>query len=54
MTSAPETPEAVRPGPTNSLVDVAGLSVGHVTLREEGWLTGTTVVLAPDEGVVAG
>lgn len=46
--------DAVRPGPTNSLLDVAGLSVGHVTLREPGWLTGTTVVLGPDEGVVAG
>lgn len=46
--------DAVRLGPTNSLPDVAGLSVGHVTLREPGWLTGTTVVLGPDEGVVAG
>jgi putative pantetheine hydrolase len=42
------------PGPTNSLVDVPGLSVGHVTRREEGWLTGTTVVLAGADGAVAG
>ena len=43
-----------RPGPTNSLVDVAGLRVGHATRDEPGWLTGTTVVLAPHGGAVAG
>lgn len=43
-----------RPGPTNSLVDVAGLRVGHCTRDEPGWLTGVTVVLAPDGGAVAG
>lgn len=56
-TEAMETGSAAPPtgaGPTNSLHDVAGLSVGHVTLRDQGWLTGTTVVLAPDDGVVAG
>jgi putative pantetheine hydrolase len=42
------------PGPTNSLTDVPGLRVGHATRREEGWLTGCTVVLAPDAGAVAG
>jgi putative pantetheine hydrolase len=42
------------PGPTNSLTDVAGLRVGHATRREAGWLTGTTVVLAPAAGAVAG
>ncbi|HEY2206784.1 MAG TPA: P1 family peptidase [Pseudonocardia sp.] len=42
------------PGPSNSLVDVPGLRVGHVTLRGDGYLTGTTVVLAPPAGVVAG
>lgn len=41
-------------GPTNSLLDVAGLTVGHATLTDPGWLTGTTVVLAPDDGAVAG
>ena len=44
----------MRPGPTNSLTDVAGLRVGHATRREEGWLTGCTVVLAPEAGAVAG
>ncbi len=34
-------------GPTNSLVDVAGIRVGHHARRADGWLTGTTVVLAP-------
>jgi putative pantetheine hydrolase len=42
------------PGPTNSLTDVAGLRVGHSTRDEPGWLTGTTVVVAPEGGVVAG
>ena len=42
------------PGPTNSLTDVAGISVGHATRHVAGWLTGTTCVLAPDAGAVAG
>ncbi|HET8614372.1 MAG TPA: P1 family peptidase [Actinomycetales bacterium] len=41
-------------GPTNSLVDVTGLAVGHATRRGDGWLTGTTVVLAGADGAVAG
>jgi len=44
----------VGPGPTNSLVDVAGLRVGHCTRDEPRWLTGVTVVLAPEGGAVAG
>ncbi|NYG07210.1 putative pantetheine hydrolase [Phycicoccus badiiscoriae] len=44
----------MRPGPTNSLTDVAGLRVGHATRRDQGWLTGCTVVVAPDAGAVAG
>lgn len=44
----------MRPGRTNSLTDVAGLRVGHATRREQGWLTGSTVVVAPDAGAVAG
>jgi len=44
----------VRPGPTNTLTDVPGVRVGHATRAEPGWLTGTTVVLAPDGGAVAG
>ncbi len=41
-------------GPTNSLTDVAGIRVGHAERRGDGWLSGTTVVLAPDGGAVAG
>ena len=41
-------------GPTNSLVDVPGLAVGHATRHADGWLTGTTVVLAGAFGAVAG
>ncbi|MFE0509652.1 P1 family peptidase [Streptomyces sp. NPDC058964] len=37
----------------DALTDVAGLRVGHATLRGEGRLTGTTVVLAPQGGAVA-
>jgi L-aminopeptidase/D-esterase-like protein len=39
---------------SGSLTDVAGLALGHCTLDSPGWLTGTTVVLAPAEGAVAG
>lgn len=44
----------MRTGASNTLTDVDGLRVGHSTLRAEGRLTGTTVVLAPPEGAVAG
>jgi L-aminopeptidase/D-esterase-like protein len=44
----------VHPGPTNTLTDVPGIRVGHCTRTEPGWLTGTTVVVAPDAGAVAG
>ncbi len=44
----------LQPGPTNSLTDVAGIRVGHADRRDEGWLSGTTVVLAPESGAVAG
>ncbi len=43
MTAAPGT-----------LTDVAGLRVGPATRIGEGWLSGTTVVLAPDGGAVGG
>lgn len=43
-----------QPGPTNSLTDVAGIRVGHADRRVGGWLSGTTVILAPDSGAVAG
>ncbi|HNV14827.1 MAG TPA: P1 family peptidase [Dermatophilaceae bacterium] len=45
---------AIRPGRTNSLTDVDGIRVGHATRIGDGWLTGTTVVLAPDGGAVGG
>ncbi|GAA2191188.1 P1 family peptidase [Streptomyces bangladeshensis] len=35
------------------MTDVAGLRVGHATRSGGGWLTGTTVVLAPEGGAVA-
>jgi len=41
-------------GPTNTLTDVSGLRVGHADRRGDGWLSGTTVVLAPEGGAVAG
>ena len=42
----------MRPGPNNALTDVAGLRVGHAQVPDA--LSGTTVVLAPAEGAVAG
>jgi putative pantetheine hydrolase len=44
----------LQPGATNSLTDVAGIRVGHTDRRTDGWLSGTTVVLAPESGAVAG
>ncbi|MFI9649018.1 P1 family peptidase [Streptomyces sp. NPDC052040] len=37
----------------DALTDVAGLRVGHAARTGDGWLTGTTVVLAPEGGAVA-
>ncbi|MGW8374495.1 P1 family peptidase [Streptomyces sp. ODS28] len=37
----------------DALTDVAGLRVGHAQRDGDGWLTGTTVVLAPEDGAVA-
>ncbi|MFH8286359.1 P1 family peptidase [Streptomyces antibioticus] len=37
----------------DALTDVAGLRVGHASRTGDGWLTGTTVVLAPEGGAVA-
>ncbi|MFI7446392.1 P1 family peptidase [Nonomuraea sp. NPDC049714] len=50
--SGPDGPSL--PGPANSLQDVAGLRVGHAQRTGDGYLTGTTVVLAPPGGMVAG
>lgn len=38
----------------DALTDVPGLRVGHVQRTGDGWLTGTTVVLTPEDGAVAG
>ncbi|MEU2206819.1 P1 family peptidase [Streptomyces hygroscopicus] len=40
-------------GPANGLTDIHGLRVGHAQWSDSGRLTGTTVVLAPEGGVVA-
>lgn len=37
--------QAQRPGPTNTITDVAGIEVGHDSRTGDGFLTGTTVVL---------
>ncbi|MFJ8655356.1 P1 family peptidase [Streptomyces rochei] len=37
----------------DALTDVPGVLVGHATRRGDGWLTGTTVILAPEAGAVA-
>ncbi|MEU5363375.1 P1 family peptidase [Streptomyces sp. NPDC005925] len=37
----------------DALTDVAGVRVGHAARAGDGWLTGTTVVLAPEGGAVA-
>ncbi|MFF1834450.1 P1 family peptidase [Streptomyces sp. NPDC058231] len=44
---------APRTGPRNALTDVAGIRVGHAARTGDGWLTGVTAVLAPEDGVVA-
>ncbi|MFJ6791593.1 P1 family peptidase [Streptomyces angustmyceticus] len=40
-------------GPRDALTDVPGLRVGHAERTGGGYLTGTTVVLAPEGGAVA-
>lgn len=41
-------------GPTNSIADVEGITVGHASRVGDGWLTGSTVILAPEAGAIAG
>jgi L-aminopeptidase/D-esterase-like protein len=41
-------------GRSNSLADIAGLRVGQHDRRDRGFLSGTTVLLAPSAGMVAG
>ncbi|MET1059020.1 MAG: P1 family peptidase [Nocardioides sp.] len=38
----------------NAITDVPGIRVGQAQRTGDGWLTGTTVVLPPPEGAVAG
>jgi L-aminopeptidase/D-esterase-like protein len=51
--SGPAVVAAQTPGPTNTLVDVQGLEVGHETRIGDGYLTGTTVILSR-KGATAG
>ncbi len=44
----------MRVGPRNHVQDVAGIRVGHHQRVGHGWLTGTTCLLLPDGGAVAG
>ncbi|MBL1098958.1 P1 family peptidase [Streptomyces coffeae] len=46
-------PGSPRTGRADALTDVHGLRVGHAQRTDGGWLTGTTVVLAPEGGAVA-
>jgi L-aminopeptidase/D-esterase-like protein len=41
-------PAAPAPGESNTITDVPGIRVGHVTKRGDGYLTGVTVVHAPE------
>lgn len=43
-----------QPGPGNDVFDVAGLLVGHHSRVGDGFLSGTSVLLAPEGGMVAG
>ena len=45
--------EGISVGPTNSIADVTGIRVGHASRVADGWLTGSTVVLAPEIGMPA-
>lgn len=45
--------EGISVGPTNSLIDVAGIRVGHASRVGDGWLTGSTVVIADSAGMAA-
>lgn len=54
MTEHPATEHPPYPaGPQDALTDVLGLRVGHAQRTGDGYLTGTTVVLAPEGGAVA-
>lgn len=44
----------MRAGPHNAITDVPGIRVGHAALTDEDALSGTTVVVCPPGGAVAG
>ncbi|MGC0418260.1 P1 family peptidase [Embleya sp. AB8] len=46
--------EEYKVGPRNTITDVAGLRVGHAAYTDAGAMTGTTVLLGPVGGFVAG
>ncbi|MEV3859555.1 P1 family peptidase [Streptomyces sp. NPDC050095] len=52
MTTTPAKTSAAPPTRHDALTDVPGLRVGHATRTGGGFLTGTTVVLAPEGGAV--
>jgi len=47
------TNDSPQAGRADALTDVPGMRVGHAQRTGDGWLTGTTVVLAPEGGAVA-
>lgn len=51
--ATPACAQAQRPGPTNSLTDVAGIEVGQVEENGDGFLSGTTVILMRDGGTAS-
>ncbi|MFE0103279.1 P1 family peptidase [Streptomyces sp. NPDC059009] len=52
MATTTGTPGATAKNPAGALTDIPGLRVGHATRTGDGYLTGTTVVLAPPGGVI--
>lgn len=44
---------ADEPGESNTITDVPGILVGHETRTGDGYQTGTTVVIAPDEATAS-
>ncbi len=44
----------MQPGARNDLTDVPGIRVGQAEKVGDGWLSGTTVVVPPPDGAVAG
>lgn len=51
LAATPSSSATAKPGPTNSIVDVPGIEVGQYQRIGDGYLTGTTVVYAPNRAV---